>query len=130
MHLACRRGYLDVVTFLVCEAGVPVLVRDDYGRTPMHDACWSTSPNLELMEFLLRTCPDLLLLSDVRGHLPFSYVRKEHWKAWIGFLEQHRDLLRPKLVKEEDETGGDTDSGASGGSASSDSNNDPLVTVG
>jgi len=97
MHMACRRGYIDVVRFLVLEANVSLFVRDDYGRTPMHDACWSTTPNYELMEFLIEMAPDLLLMSDVRGHTPFSYVRKEHWKSWLPFLKQRQDQLRSRV---------------------------------
>lgn len=97
MHMACRRGYLEVVRFLVMDAKVSLFVRDDYGRTPMHDACWSTSPNYELIEFLIRMAPDLLLMSDVRGHTPFAYVRKEHWKPWVMFLQNNKVLLRSRL---------------------------------
>lgn len=93
MHMACRRGFTDVVQFLVKEAKCSLYVRDDYGRTAMHDAAWSPKPNFELMGFLIDLSPELLLLSDVRGHTPFSYVRKEHWKEWIHFLEQRVDKL-------------------------------------
>lgn len=93
MHMACRRGFTDVVEFLVKEAKCSLFVRDDYGRTAMHDAAWSPRPNFELMDFLIDQTPELLLLSDVRGHTPFSYVRKEHWKEWISFLEKRVDKL-------------------------------------
>jgi hypothetical protein len=93
MHMACRRGFTDVVQFLVTEAKCSLFVRDDYGRTAMHDAAWSPRPNFELMGFLIDQTPELLLLSDVRGHTPFSYVRKEHWKEWISFLEKRMDKL-------------------------------------
>eukprot|EP00543_Licmophora_paradoxa_P001886 CAMPEP_0202454934 /NCGR_PEP_ID=MMETSP1360-20130828/12577_1 /ASSEMBLY_ACC=CAM_ASM_000848 /TAXON_ID=515479 /ORGANISM="Licmophora paradoxa, Strain CCMP2313" /LENGTH=223 /DNA_ID=CAMNT_0049074385 /DNA_START=56 /DNA_END=724 /DNA_ORIENTATION=- len=82
MHMACRRGYLDIVRFLVVEAKCSLFVRDDYGRTPMHDACWSPKPNFKLMKFLIEQQPELLLMSDVRGHTPYSYARKEHWSEW------------------------------------------------
>jgi ankyrin repeat protein len=93
MHMACRRGFTDVVKFLVLEAKCTVFVRDDYGRTAMHDAAWSPEPNFEMLEFLIEQAPELLLMSDVRGHTPFSYVRKEHWQDWIVFLQKHREKL-------------------------------------
>ena len=93
MHMACRRGFTDVVKFLVLEAKCTIFMRDDYGRTAMHDAAWSPSPNFEMMEFLIEQAPVLLLMSDVRGHTPFSYVRKEHWDTWIRFLSARRDKL-------------------------------------
>ncbi|KAL7434017.1 hypothetical protein ACHAXH_002216, partial [Discostella pseudostelligera] len=40
IHLACRRSHRELISFLVKEAGVSLRVRDDFGRTPMHDVCW------------------------------------------------------------------------------------------
>jgi ankyrin repeat protein len=93
IHLACRRGFTDVVKFLVEEANCTLYVRDDFGRTAMHDAAWSPEPNYDMMEYLIEKAPQLILMSDVRGHTPFSYVRKEHWKEWICFLEKHNEAL-------------------------------------
>jgi ankyrin repeat protein len=93
MHMACRRGFTDVVQFLVLEAKCTLFVRDDYGRTAMHDAAWSPEPNFTMLEFLIEQAPELLLMSDVRGHTPFSYVRREHWSQWIGFLQDHYEKL-------------------------------------
>ena len=39
VHIACRRGTLELVQFLLHEAGVTTQIRDDMGRTPLHDAC-------------------------------------------------------------------------------------------
>jgi len=50
IHMACRRSHRDVVSFLVNEAGVSLRVRDDYGRTPFHDACWRPELDLELIQ--------------------------------------------------------------------------------
>ena len=88
VHMACRRGFVDVVRFLVDEAGVSVRVRDDYGRTALHDACWTSEPNEELVEYLIRQCPELLLMSDKRGNAPFEYVRREHWGQWLKFVRE------------------------------------------
>lgn len=99
LHMACRRGMLDVVKFLINEAQVPFAVRDDYGRSPLHDACWTPSPNFELVEFILRKCPDLLYISDCRGHTPLSYVRREHWGQWKSFLSDNKSLISPQRIK-------------------------------
>jgi ankyrin repeat protein len=98
LHMACRRGFLEVASFLINEAGVTVQVRDDYGRTPMHDACWTTEPNFELLEMLMRKCPSLLFLKDRRGHAPLQYARKEHWKSYIQFLSQRHELFATKFT--------------------------------
>lgn len=93
LHMACRRGYLDVASFLINQAGVTVQVRDDYGRTPMHDACWTCEPNFELLELLMKKCPSLLFLKDRRGHTPLQYIRREHWEAYVRFLSQRHELF-------------------------------------
>jgi hypothetical protein len=94
LHMACRRGYTDVVRFLIKEADVSLRIKDDFGRTPLHDACWSASPNFELMELIIEHDPDLLLIEDGRGHSPFSYARRSHWKEWNDFLTARRETLR------------------------------------
>ena len=94
IHMACRNGLTEIVKFLVKEAKVSLYVRDDYGRTPLHDACWTVKPNFELMDFLILQAPELLSLSDVRGHIPLAYVRKNHWSQWVEFLSQRSSLLR------------------------------------
>ena len=48
LHLACRKSFAGVTRFLVEDANVPFNVKDDFGRNPSHDACWTISPNWEL----------------------------------------------------------------------------------
>jgi hypothetical protein len=96
MHLACRRSHLKVVHFLVHEVGVPLTIADDMGRSPLHDAFWTPKPNFELIDLIVTECPDLLYVSDKRGHLPLSYARQEHWSAWIEFLKQRSETVIPK----------------------------------
>jgi hypothetical protein len=102
LHLACRRGNVETVRFLVREAAVSPNVQDDMGRTVLHDVCWRPAVDTELMEELVRVAsPDLLLQEDRRGHTCFDYARQEHWEEWIQFLSQHSDLikLRSKLME-------------------------------
>ena len=49
IHLACRIGAIDVLTMMI-DSGCDVQVSDDYGRTPLHDACWSAQPNCKLFD--------------------------------------------------------------------------------
>lgn len=95
LHLACRRNFVEVATFLIHEAKVPVRIRDDYGRTILHDAAWTCEPNFELIELILRECPDLLFIRDRRGHMPIAYARKSHWGAWNKFLRDRKELVVP-----------------------------------
>jgi len=93
VHMACRRGFTEVVQFFIKEGEVSLRVKDDFGRTPLHDACWSAEPNFGLMELLISHDPDLLMIEDVRGHSPFSYARKHHWVSWKKFLLEKRDII-------------------------------------
>jgi hypothetical protein len=95
LHMACRHGDLEVVRFLVNEAGVSFRVRDDFGRTPLHDAFWTQKPEIELVKFIVSSCPDLLLLKDKRGFTPLAYARRSHWGEWCEFLQENYNLLIP-----------------------------------
>lgn len=98
MHMACRRGNVEVVKFMIDEAHARVDVRDDYGRTPFTDACWTAKPNFDVMDVLLRAAsPQLLLVEDIRGHTPFHYARREHWTEWANYLRLRAPLIISKL---------------------------------
>lgn len=94
LHMACRRGFLEVVKFMIEEANVSLYVKDDYGRTPMHDACWAPVPNFPLMKLLIENAPEQIFLSDVRGHTPLSYTRRGDWQEWKKWLVEHQELLQ------------------------------------
>jgi hypothetical protein len=100
LHLACRRGFFEVAAYLIKDAGVTVRVRDDYGRTPLHDACWTCEPNFDLLELIITACPDLLLMSDKRGNTPLEYARPEQWQAYKEFLRTHQDLFTQMQLKQ------------------------------
>lgn len=96
LHLACRKQLVSVVDFLLNEANVPAQVCDDYGRTPMHDACWTPEPNFEVVDLILEKCPDLLLIQDKRGHTPLFYARREHWAKWLRHLGRNIGKALPR----------------------------------
>lgn len=99
LHTSCRRGLTDVVRFFLEEANVSSRVRDDMGRTPMHDACWmSGPPNHEIMKMLIECAPEMLLSRDKRGHSPFDYARREYWPNWVAFLNENRQFIVNALV--------------------------------
>lgn len=87
VHLSCRRSNVAVPTYLLSEGGVSLRVRDDYGRTPLHDAFWHKEPDIPLVELILNKEPQLLFISDKRGHTPLDYARKEHWETWNRYFE-------------------------------------------
>ncbi|OEU06951.1 ankyrin [Fragilariopsis cylindrus CCMP1102] len=108
LHIACRRGSLPMVQFLINEVGLKVNeIRDDYHRTPLHDAFWTTSASPDVIDFLLQSDPnvvELLLLKDVRGYTPLDYARSEHRSKWLHFLWQRKHILRASTSVTEDST--------------------------
>jgi ankyrin repeat protein len=68
---------------------------DDCGRTPLHDACWTSTPNPDLMTLLITEAPELLLVSDKRGHAPLQFAQRIDYPTWIAYLQQHEnDIVR------------------------------------
>lgn len=100
LHMACRKNMVQVTTVLVKEANVPFQVCDDYGRNPLHDACWAATTNFELIDLILTECPDLLYIQDKRGNTPLSYLRKDKWASWNAYLQKKSvDFLKPKSTQ-------------------------------
>jgi len=94
VHMICRRGATEFLKVLM-SSGCSLQVSDDYGRTPLHDACWAAKPSFETIDIILRSDRRLLHLTDCRGAVPLSYVRKDHWKAWLEYLESRKNELWP-----------------------------------
>jgi len=98
LHIACRRGHLGMVKFLVEEVGLSITtIRDDYERTPLHDAFWTSNASYEVVDFLLSqpNVTELLLCRDKRGFTPMDYSRGEDRSKWLGFLWKRRAQLKP-----------------------------------
>jgi ankyrin repeat protein len=99
IHMACRRGDVRVVKFLIEEARVRLDVRDDFGRTILHDACWTGQPHFDVMDLLIHVVPpEFWVLEDKRGHVPFDYVRRYHWGPWLGYLRSRRAPIVRRLA--------------------------------
>ncbi|KAL7529573.1 hypothetical protein ACHAXR_003034 [Thalassiosira sp. AJA248-18] len=87
LHVACRRSNAAVVSFLLNEANVSPRIKDDYGRTPMHDACWRGNPEYDIVELLLRVEPRLAFVPDanVSPRIKDDYGRTPmHDACWRG----------------------------------------------
>ena len=93
VHMACRQSSAEVLEYLMTAAQVNIRVCCDSGRTPLHDACWTTVPDFDIILLLLKECPDLLKIKDKRGFTPLAYVPHGQWAQWGNFLEEHKDLL-------------------------------------
>lgn len=64
LHMACRRGYSKIVDFLLREVRVRSDRCDDFGRNPFHDALWTSSPNFDVVDVLIRYADPLMMLPD------------------------------------------------------------------
>ena len=85
LHMACRRANMDVVDFILHNGG-DLGVVDDFGRTPLHDACWRMQPRFDIITLILDKNLDLLRTRDIRGSTPLSYVRQDNWLEWCAYL--------------------------------------------
>ena len=52
VNLVCRIGAVDILEMMI-DSGCDVQVSDDYGRTPLHDACWSAKPVCKFFGFAI-----------------------------------------------------------------------------
>jgi hypothetical protein len=93
LHVACRRCFLKVVKFLVLEANLSLWVCDQSGKTPLHLACQSSSPLVEMVDFILSQDQDLLFVADNDDMTPLDYMPKDTWRMWVKHL-QKQDLRK------------------------------------
>ena len=52
VHVACRRGNVDVLRFLL-ENGGSLTDCDDLGRFPLHEVCWAVRPRFDIVRLFL-----------------------------------------------------------------------------
>eukprot|EP00534_Pseudo-nitzschia_fraudulenta_P000694 CAMPEP_0201118888 /NCGR_PEP_ID=MMETSP0850-20130426/3085_1 /ASSEMBLY_ACC=CAM_ASM_000622 /TAXON_ID=183588 /ORGANISM="Pseudo-nitzschia fraudulenta, Strain WWA7" /LENGTH=303 /DNA_ID=CAMNT_0047384371 /DNA_START=167 /DNA_END=1078 /DNA_ORIENTATION=- len=104
LHIACRRGHLAMVRFLIDEVGLScTTIRDDYHRTPLHDAFWTSTASYDVVDYLLKlpNVTELLLCKDKRGFTPLDYSRGEDRGKWLRFLWERRSELKPASKQDE-----------------------------
>lgn len=97
LHCACRHGFISIIQLLV-KGGATCLMSDECGKTPLHDACWSMSPDFEMFKSILvykRENLSLLRAKDRLNATPLDYVRPENHKKWCDFLWNQRDVFWP-----------------------------------
>jgi hypothetical protein len=106
LHSICRKRNLEALKVLI-ECGSDLLVTDDYGRTPLHDACWNAEPDFDVIDTLLTHDVDgprfLFHTLDRHGGSPLSYVDKTAWHAWLCYLEARKDTYWPAVKTRNEE---------------------------
>jgi Ankyrin repeats (3 copies) len=97
-HLACRLGKYDSILVMMEVWGKHILqISDDYGRNPLHDACWAAHVSFPIIKLLLDHDIQLLYMKDSRGATPLSYVSRDHWAEWVCFLDDQKEIYWPTL---------------------------------
>jgi hypothetical protein len=101
VHMACRRSTYATVKYILDNIHTLALV-DDYGRTPLHDACWRSEPCFAIVALIMDSNLDLVRCKDRRGSTPLHYVRREHWQLWCAFLDHQKEIywapIKPQPV--------------------------------
>lgn len=105
LHLACRRSSFEMVKWML-DNGSNLLIVDDYGRTPLHDACWRSELKFDIITLLLDRNISLMYKRDVRGSLPLHYARQDDWLKWCAYLfhqkEKYWEVMDMKLRQVEE----------------------------
>lgn len=52
VHIACRRGNIELLRFLLANGG-SLTACDDLGRFPLHEVCWATEPRFDIVRLFL-----------------------------------------------------------------------------
>ncbi|CAN0296087.1 unnamed protein product, partial [Hapterophycus canaliculatus] len=98
LHMACRRGRATALRFLIRATGPSgVVLSDDFGRTVMHDACWTAAPRFDVASAVLDSDTRLLRTLDSRGSSPLQYVPQDQWPLWCAFFESRKEVYWPQL---------------------------------
>ena len=83
-HIACGKGYTEIVQFLV-ECGADVNSYDEWRRTPLHEACWKG--HTEIVQLLIDHGANLNI-GDVYGQTSLLIVFKNNKLNLIPILRQ------------------------------------------
>lgn len=102
LHRICNLGNVALLDVLLenSDGYKVVQTADDFGRTPLHEACSSPKePSFTVIETLLMHDPHLFYMSDASGILPLELVEPEYWYDYLQFLQNHIDRYWPSLVR-------------------------------
>ena len=91
VHMACRQSSFEVVDFVLSHVETDKWLVDDFGRTPLHDACWRSEPRFDVVTIILDRNLDLLRVEDIRGALPLNYVRQDQWLQWCAYFFHQKE---------------------------------------
>lgn len=92
--IACKRGVTELVkVFIGC--GAEVRIADNFGRTPLHHAAWTSPLNFDTAKIILSADPCLLYVMDKHGKTPLDFVPKQYYLSWTKFIDSMAESLWP-----------------------------------
>jgi ankyrin repeat protein len=95
LNTVCKRGYQDIFhTFMEC--GASISTTDQFGRTPLHFACWSSNNSFSIVEKIISLDVNMLRATDKVGKTPLDYVSSDKWDEWNQFLKEKEEIFWPK----------------------------------
>jgi hypothetical protein len=96
VSLVCRVGSAEQLVYLM-KSKVSVRVRDNVGKTPLHEVAWAPTFQPSIAMMLMTDSPELLWAPDSRGYLALDYAPKRCLVDWYEFLELKQPMLRLAL---------------------------------
>jgi hypothetical protein len=99
VHTVARHGLSDMLLYMKHVAGVSLRVCCDGGRNALHDACWTSAPNFDVVRILIQDSPDLLYIIDKRSFSPLDYIPKEAYGVWNEWLLVNKPFLLQSMMK-------------------------------
>lgn len=100
IHEVCRLGKHELLDMLLSEFSADVLISDNSGRTPLHEACLGgpNEPHFGVVDILAAKDARMFSLKDQDGKTPLDCVPFMQWGAWIDFLYVRRDMYWPRRL--------------------------------
>jgi len=107
IHMICKYCTRpDTLQIFLKQTGVDIRVSDEFGRTPLHYACWRDEPCFRMIDNMItsRDMLDMFLLTDLHGSAPLSYVPRHHWKQYISYINSRKNTwFIPKSMNPKNE---------------------------
>jgi len=107
IHMICKYCTRpDTLEIFLKQTGVDIRVSDEFGRTPLHYACWRDEPCFQMIDNMIssRDMIDMFLLTDLHGSAPLSYVPRNRWKQYISYINSKKNTwFLPKSINPKNE---------------------------
>lgn len=86
IYLAYQRESTNTAKFIEKEGNAALLVQNNCGKMPAHNAHLVLLPDFDLTEFLIKGELDLLFINNIAGKTLLDCIKKEFWSKQVKFL--------------------------------------------